>query len=113
MDRPAYLKVYLSDCYNLGVLGGVSVSEQVLWLGWSVAVRAPAKATVDCVAAWATDFRRDLPTIDVPVLVLQGNQDRVFPIQATGQRLPALIKDAQLMVIEGGHTPSTGRTLKS
>jgi len=57
---------------------------------------------LDCVQAWLTDFRQDVPRIDLPALIVQGDQDRIFPIHVTGKRLPALIKDAQLVVIEGG-----------
>ena len=55
-----------------------------------------------CIATWATDFRDDLPAIDVPVLVIQGDADQVLPLDKTGKRLPALIKDASLAVVEGG-----------
>ena len=55
-----------------------------------------------CIGTWATDFRDDLPKIDVPMLVVQGDADRVLPLDKTGQRLPGLIKGVQLVVIEGG-----------
>lgn len=48
------------------------------------------------------DFRADLPKIDVPVLVIQGDADRVLPFDKTGKRLPGLIKDMNLVVVEGG-----------
>jgi non-heme chloroperoxidase len=57
---------------------------------------------VACIGTWATDFRDDLPKIDVPVLVLQGDADQVLPLDKTGQRLPGLINDVKLAVIEGG-----------
>jgi non-heme chloroperoxidase len=38
----------------------------------------------------------------VPVLVLQGDADRIFALPQTGQRLPGLIKDMQLVVTGGG-----------
>jgi non-heme chloroperoxidase len=57
---------------------------------------------VACIASWATDFRDDLPKIDVPMLVIQGDADQVLPLDKTGQRLPALIKDVQLTIVEGG-----------
>jgi pimeloyl-ACP methyl ester carboxylesterase len=44
----------------------------------------------------------DLATISVPVLVIQGDQDRVLPYEATGSRLPALLKNARSTVIAGG-----------
>ena len=44
----------------------------------------------------------DLPKIDVPMPVIQGDADQVLPLDKTGQRLPALIKEMELVVIEGG-----------
>ena len=55
-----------------------------------------------CVPTWETDFRADLPKIDVPMLVIQGNDDRVLPYPKTGERLPGLISDLQTVVIDGG-----------
>ncbi len=59
-------------------------------------------STWACVDAWLTDFRADLPAIDVPTLLLHGNADRILPYQATAARLPGLIKDLQLVTIDGG-----------
>jgi non-heme chloroperoxidase len=36
------------------------------------------------------------------MLVIQGDADQVLPLDKTGRRLPALIKDVQLVVVEGG-----------
>lgn len=49
-----------------------------------------------------SDFRPDLPKIDVPVLVIHGTGDRILPIEATAKRLPALVDDLKLGVIEDG-----------
>ena len=38
----------------------------------------------------------------MPVLVVQGNADRMLPIEATGRRLPALLNDVRLIEVEGG-----------
>ena len=38
----------------------------------------------------------------MPVLVVQGDADQVLPLGKTGKRLPGLIKDVQLIVVEGG-----------
>ena len=66
-----------------------------------VGVGSSAYATLACVSTWLTDFRADLPKIDVPVLVVQGHADRILPIDATGRRLPALLTDVRLVEIEG------------
>jgi non-heme chloroperoxidase len=67
-----------------------------------VGVGSSAYATLACVSTWLTDFRADLPKIDVPVLVVQGSADRILRIDATGRRLPALLSDVRLVEIEGG-----------
>ena len=69
---------------------------------FNVAVGMSAIAVVECVTTWQADFRADLPKIDVPVLVVQGDADRVLPFDKTGKRLPGLIADVDLKVIEGG-----------
>ncbi len=81
---------------------GTLISDQAFQTSWNLAVTASATAAVACIATWATDFRDDLPEIDVPILVVQGDADQVLPLDKTGRRLPALIKDARLVVIEGG-----------
>ncbi len=101
-DTPAWMKGFLDNFYNADTLRGVLVSDQAWQASWNLAVRASATAAVACIATWATDFRADLPKIDVPVLVLHGDADQVLPLDKTGQRLPGLISDMQLAVIEGG-----------
>ena len=49
-----------------------------------------------------TDFRADLPKIDVPVLALHGTADRILPFESTSARLPGLIADCTLVPVEGG-----------
>jgi non-heme chloroperoxidase len=67
-----------------------------------VGVGSSTYATLACVSTWLTDFRADLPKIDVPVLVVQGSADRILRIDATGRRLPALLSDVRLVEIEDG-----------
>jgi pimeloyl-ACP methyl ester carboxylesterase len=101
-DAPAWMKGFLDTFYNIDTLRGTLVSDQAYQTSWNLAVTASATAAVACIGTWTTDFRDDLPEIDVPMLVVQGDADRVLPIDKTGQRLPALIKDARLAVIDGG-----------
>jgi non-heme chloroperoxidase len=101
-DRPAAVKTFLDRFYNIDILGGSHVSDQAWQNSFHVAIRASARATLGCAAAWLEDFRGDLPRIDVPVLVVQGSEDRILPAEATGDRLPALIRDVRSVVIEGG-----------
>jgi non-heme chloroperoxidase len=101
-DPPAWMKGFLDNFYNYDVLGGTLVSEQAFQASFNLAVSASAAATVACIPTWLTDFRADLANIDVPILVIDGNADRVLPYDKTGARLPGLIKDMRLVTIEGG-----------
>ena len=101
-DTPAWMKGFLDNFYNVDTLRGTLVSDQAWQASWNLAVTASATAAVACIATWTTDFRADLPEIDVPILVIHGDADQVLPLDKTGQRLPALIKDMQLTVVEGG-----------
>jgi non-heme chloroperoxidase len=101
-DTPAWMKGFLDTFYNADTLRGSLVSDQAYQASWNLAVTASATAAVACIPTWATDFRADLPKIDVPVLVIQGDADQVLPLDKTGKRLPGLVKDLQLVVVEGG-----------
>lgn len=101
-DRPAYFSAFFKDFYNMDVLLGSRISSDAIQASWNVAVGASAKATLDCIPSWLTDFRDDLPRIDVPTLIIHGDADRVLPLDATAARLPQLIKNSRLEVIPGG-----------
>jgi non-heme chloroperoxidase len=101
-DTPAWMKGFLDSFYNMDVYRGKLVSEQALQASWNIATDASAIAAAACITTWETDFRRDLSRIDVPMLVVQGDADRILPFPQTGERLPGLIKNVDLVVIEGG-----------
>ncbi len=101
-DAPAWMKGFLDNFYNADKFLGKLVSEEAYRASWNIAAAASATATVACIPTWETDFRRDLPKIDVPMLVIQGDDDRVLPYPKTGERLPGMIKDLQLVTIEQG-----------
>jgi non-heme chloroperoxidase len=101
-DTPAWMKGFLDNFYNMDEFAGNRVSEQAFQASWNIATAASATAAVACVPTWETDFRADLPRIDVPMLVVQGDADRILPFEKTGKRLPGLINDMEMVVIEGG-----------
>src|ERR1035437_2792871 len=68
----------------------------------NVAAAASPYASYACIDSWLTDFRDDLPKIDVPTLVVHGTEDRILPYEATAKRLPGLIKDLTLVTVDGG-----------
>jgi non-heme chloroperoxidase len=101
-DTPAWMKAFLDSFYNMDKLRGTLVSEQAYQSSWNVATAASAIAAVACISTWETDFRADLSRIHVPMLVIHGDEDRVLPYAKTSLRLPGLISNAQLAVINGG-----------
>jgi non-heme chloroperoxidase len=100
-DRLAFLTGFFKDFYNLDKLLGNRISEDVVHDSWNVASMASPRGTYDCPQSWVTDFRKDVASIKVPTLVMQGNADRILPLAATGARTHEAIKGSQYVVIEG------------
>jgi non-heme chloroperoxidase len=101
-DRPAAMKDLLDDAYNVDLLGGTRVSDQAWQNSFYAALSASAQAVLTCVTACQEDFRADLATISIPVLVIHGDQDRILPYEATSRRLPDLLHNARSTLIAGG-----------
>jgi pimeloyl-ACP methyl ester carboxylesterase len=99
-DRPGFLSQFLQNFYNVDKLGGKLISDDYVRLSWNVAVGASPKGTLDCVSAWYTDFRKDLPKVDVPALVIHGDSDRIVPIDASGRRTHEMLKGSRLVVLQ-------------
>lgn len=101
-DRPAYFKDFLDNFYNVDVLGGSRISDQAWQNSFAVAIGASPFAAYACVDTWLTDFRDDLPKIDVPTLLVHGDADRILPYEATAARLPGLIEGLTAVTVPGG-----------
>jgi non-heme chloroperoxidase len=101
-DRYAFFTEFFKNFYNTDLLLGKRVSEQAVQAGWNIAAEASATASLACVPTWHEDFRKDLAHIDVPTLVIHGDEDRIVPIVSAGHRTAKLIKGARLLVIKGG-----------
>jgi non-heme chloroperoxidase len=101
-DRPAFLSKFLSDFYNMDLLAGKLVSNQVVQYSWNIAAGASPGGTLDCVQAWLTDFRQDLARIDVPTLIVHGDADRILPVDATGRRMQEAVKGSRYVELKNG-----------
>jgi len=101
-DRHAFLSAFLADFYNVDVLGGDLVSDDVVRSSWNIGDSASAKAFADCVPAWLTDFRADLPRIDIPALIIHGTADRILPFGSTAPLLQERIPGSRLVTVENG-----------
>jgi pimeloyl-ACP methyl ester carboxylesterase len=100
-DRPAFLSDFFFNFYNIDVLKGTKISDEDIRLSWNIGAGASPIGTLDCVSAWLDDFREELKGINIPVLVMHGDADRILPITATGKRTPEFIRGSKLVVIEG------------
>ncbi|MGV9306333.1 alpha/beta fold hydrolase [Nonomuraea sp. NPDC003727] len=79
---------------------------------WLQSMACGHRGAYECIAAFsATDFRPDLAKIDVPTLVIHGDDDQIVPFEVGGKRSVDMINGAVLKVYEGsGHAlPDTDR----
>jgi non-heme chloroperoxidase len=99
-DRYAYFDQFFANFYNTDVLAPARIGDAALRASFQVAAGASPYATYACVDTWLTDFRDDLPKIDVPTLVVHGTADRILPFEATAARLRDEKLIADLTVVE-------------
>ncbi len=100
-DRPDFFRGFFKDFFGVGVISH-PVSNAVLDWAWRLAMQAGLKGTLDCVDAFGkTDFRPDLPSIDVPTLIIHGTADATVPIDASARAAAAAIHQARLIEYDG------------
>jgi non-heme chloroperoxidase len=100
-DRYAYFTGFYNDFYNLDENLGSRISEEVVRHSWDTAAGSSFYAAAAAPLTWPTDFRGDIPHIDVPTLILQGTSDAILPIDSTGRPFSKLLPDADYVEIEG------------
>ncbi|PJJ77152.1 non-heme chloroperoxidase [Sediminihabitans luteus] len=79
---------------------------------WLQGLASGTRNAYECIEAFsATDFRQDLAAIDVPTLVIHGDDDQIVPFDISGRRSAELVTGARLLVYEGGAhgLPDTAR----
>jgi non-heme chloroperoxidase len=81
---------------------GATVSPAVVENWWRQGMMGGAKAHYDCIEAFsATDFTDDLKAIDVPVLILHGEDDQIVPIADSAHLAIKLVKNGTLKTYPG------------
>jgi non-heme chloroperoxidase len=120
-SNPGGLPISVFDGIRAGVLGDRSqfykdltlpfygynrpnakISEGVQENFWLQGMQGSVKSEYDTVKAFSeTDFTEDLKKIDVPTLVLHGDDDQIVPIGASGLMSAKLVKNAKLKVYPG------------
>ncbi|MDT4968397.1 MAG: non-heme chloroperoxidase [Acidobacteriota bacterium] len=82
---------------------GAQVSQGLRDSFWLQGMLAGHKAVYDCIKAFSeTDFTEDLKKIDVPTLILHGDDDQIVPIADSALLSAKLVKNATLKIIPGG-----------
>ena len=104
-DRYAFLDSFLGNLYNTDVLAPDSIGDAALRASSQVAYGSGPYATYACIDTWLTDFRGDLPRIDIPVLAVHGTADRLLPFEVTTARLRDERLIADLTVVEVADGP--------
>jgi non-heme chloroperoxidase len=103
-DRSQFFKDLTMPFYDYN-RPGAKISEGVQNSFWVQGMMAGFPAAYFCIKAFSeTDFTEDLKKIDVPTLVLHGDDDQIVPIGASALLSAKLIKNATLKVYKGAPT---------
>ena len=98
-------ETFFPNFYNTDALAPERIGDAALRASVNVAAGASPYASYACVDTWLTDFRADLPKIDVPTLVVHGTADRILPFESTAARLRDEHLIANLKVVEVKNGP--------
>ena len=100
-DRSQFFKDLSMPFYGYN-RQGAKISEGVRDNFWYQGMQGGIKGEYDCIKAFSeTDFTEDLKKIDIPTLILHGDDDQIVPIGAAGLHSAKLIKGSQLKVYPG------------
>lgn len=81
---------------------GAKVSQGAVDNWWRQGMMGGAKAHYDCIKAFSeTDFTEDLTKIDVPVLIMHGDDDQIVPIADSALLAAELVRHGTLKVYKG------------
>jgi non-heme chloroperoxidase len=81
---------------------GAKVSQGLIWNWWRQGMMGGAKAHYDGIVAFSqTDFTEDLKKINLPVLVMHGEDDQIVPYADSGPLTAKLLKNGILKSYKG------------
>ncbi len=100
-DRSQFFKDLTMPFYGFN-RDGARVSEGIRNGFWLQGMQAGIKAVYDCIKQFSeTDFTEDLKKIDVPTLVIHGDDDQIVPIDASARATVKLVRRVTLKVYAG------------
>lgn len=81
---------------------GAAVSQGMIDAFWLQGMQAGHKNAYDCIRVFSeTDLSDDLRKVDVPTLIIHGDDDQIVPIAASAFRSAKLVKNAMYKVYPG------------
>lgn len=81
---------------------GAKISQGVRDNWWRQGMMGGVKAQYDCIKAFSeTDFTEDLKSVEVPVLIMHGEDDQIVPFPKTGAKAIKLLKNGKLISYPG------------
>ncbi|WP_295121025.1 alpha/beta hydrolase [uncultured Chitinophaga sp.] len=100
-NRPQYFHDFTDAFYGYN-RPGAKAAQGIKNNWWRQGMMGGIKAHYDCIKAFSeTDFTEDLKSVDVPVLVLHGEDDQIVPYQLTGVKAAKLLKNGKLITYPG------------
>jgi non-heme chloroperoxidase len=100
-DRSQFFKDLTVPFYGAN-RADAKVSQGLRDSFWLQGMMAGLKAVYDCIKAFSeTDFTEDLKRIDVPTLILHGDDDQIVPIADSAMLSATLVRNARLEVYKG------------
>lgn len=108
-DRSQLLKDFTAAFYGANRPGS-TVSQGLRDTFWLIGMQGGFKNLYDCIAAFSeTDFTDEVQKLDVPLLIIHGDDDQIVPIDISAKRLSTLMPSATLKVYQGADhgLPST------
>jgi non-heme chloroperoxidase len=100
-DRSQFYKDLAEPFYGAN-RSGSKVSQGLKDQFWQQSMTCGIKGAYDCIKAFSeTDLTMDCQAIDVPTLIIHGDDDQIVPIVASAEKSSKIIKGAQLKVYPG------------
>ena len=100
-DRSQFYRDLSAPFYGANRPGN-TVSQGIRDGFWLMSMQVGMKAAYDCIEQFSeTDFNEDLKKIDIPTLVIQGDDDQIVPFEDSGRLTAQIVTGAELKIYPG------------
>ena len=100
-DRSQFYKEFAIPFFGAN-RPGAKVSQGILDQFWLWSMQCGQKNSYECIKAFSeTDFTEDLKKINVPTLIMHGEDDQIVPIHHSAKKSAQLVKGAKAIYYPG------------